>query len=65
MEMSEDQFQTVIPTIDEAALDRAVRIVMPDILTAMRNGSCRTYRFALEAYLPCVVVEYHRQREAA
>lgn len=49
--------------IDQAALDRAVRIVMPDILWAMWMGSCRTYSFALTAYYSLVVAEYHQQRK--
>lgn len=48
--------------INPAALDRAVKIVMPDVIQAMRNGSCRTYWFAISAYRSMIVSEYHRQR---
>ncbi len=49
-------------SIDTEALDRAVRIVMPDVIFAMKGGSCRTYRFAIETYYRAVCYEYHRQR---
>lgn len=54
--------QKHIVAIDEAALDRAVRIVMPDVIWAMKMGSTRNYSFALQAYHRSVIVEYNRQR---
>jgi len=48
--------------IDTHALDQAVMTVMPDIVDAIRNDSCRTYSFAIKAYRPAVVAEYHRIR---
>lgn len=50
--------------IDTAALDEAVRTVMPDVIYAMRTGSVRTYTFAIEAYRSDVVAEYRRIRAA-
>lgn len=48
--------------INPAALDRAVKIVMGDVLDVMRAGSRRTYWFLVEARRSMIVSEYHRQR---
>ena len=45
--------------IHTPTLDRAVRLVMPDVIFAMRNGSCRTYSFAIQAHHPIIIRVYH------
>jgi hypothetical protein len=53
------------PAIDTAALDRAVKIVCPDILNAMRAYPKSTFIIMLTWRKLNIVAEYHRQREAA
>lgn len=53
------------PSIDEAALDRAVRKLVPLVRLARALGVQNSYaRSRLAALKPDIIAEYHRQRNA-